>query len=357
MSWNVAASKEGINNQEYKSKTGDSSVYSFEIDTMSEVQNTDQTTTPTATTTPTSGGGDAVQPQEILQQAEKINTQLDESLKNNEATNAELAQMKEELQYHRAKEAKEAEEYAATQTPKFEKWLAIEESEKPLPEKMKVGYKQMWTDIRYKDNANQLETQMNRVISLQASAASAEEKAAKLAAEKEDLEKSVNASAQAMKSINARASVASTISNSKDVTATEDRKETDVQASLNLGAIMVRGPSDAELPFLQSYGYSSEIDVNASAHDRFGGNKSFRTSIQAAPRSTQDRDEHGHLNFPASARNIPGCDTLFAFMCENKGLRTADFSELVNIKASKNQVVRKDAEEWEAKNISRMTRQ
>ena len=352
MSWNVTASKEGINNQEYKSKTEDRTVYSFEIDTMSEVQ---ENTTPAPTTAPTSSGTDAVRAEEILQEAEKLNTQLDEERKNSETTSAKLAKMEQELAYHRAKEAKEAEEYKNSQMPKFEKWVALKETDKPIPEKMKAGYEQAWTDIHYKDNARFLEEEMNTMISLQASKAELEVEKNRLAAEKAALEQSVTASANAVKSMNARQSVASTISTpSAEET---DRKETDVQASLNLGEIMLRGPSDAELPFLQSYGYSNEIDVNASAHDRYGGGRRFLTSIKAAPRSKQDRDVDGNLNLPASARNIPGCDGLFAWMAGNKDLRTANLQDLVSISASKNTVVRKDAEEWEHKNLSRMTRQ
>jgi len=323
---------------------------------MSEVQNTpEQTAVPSETNAPSSSSESSVQAEEILKEAEKLNTQLDEQKKQSESVAAKLAEMEKELAYHRAKEAKEAEEYKAAQLPKFQKWLEIEESEKPMPDKMKAGYEQAWTDIRYKDNATKLEEQMNRVISLQASAKAAEEKAKKLEAEKQALEQSVTASANAVKSINARNAVASAIS--KDVPspqASDDRKETDVNASLNLGQIMVRGPSDAELPFLQAHGYSSEIDVNASLHDRYGGGKSFRTSIKAPPRSKQDRDEDGQLNFPASARNIPGCDSLFAFMYETRDdLAKSDLSDLVHINASKNTIQRKDAEEWEKKNLAR----
>jgi phage head maturation protease len=370
LSWNVTASKEGIKNSDYKSKNQDRLALSFEIDDMSEVsqqnQNQNQAQgqapqqgesngTGSSSTPSASAGKSSVHAEEILHEAEKLNTRLDTERKNSEAVNAKLAQMEKELSYHRAKEAKEAEEYKASQLPKFQKWLEIEEADKPLPEGMKAGYEQAWTDIRFKDNANKLEEQMNRVITLQASAKAAEERAKKLEEEKQALEQTVQASASAVKSLSARSNVANTLSNSRNAT-DEEKDIPQVQASgANLSQIMVKGPSDAELPFLQSYGYSSEINVNASAHDRFGGQREFVRSIKAAPRSHQDRDDHGHLNFPASARNIPGCDALFHWMCNNDDLRRGDLSEIVSINASRNRVERKDAEEWERKNLARMT--
>lgn len=333
---------------------------------MSEVQNTENAAQATsvaetnqAATRPAGGGESAVRAEEILAEAEKLNTQLDEQKKQNESVSAKMAELEKELAYHRAREAKEAEEYKAAQMPKFQKWLEIEEADKPMPEKMKTGYEQAWTDIRFRDNATKLEEQMNRVISLQASARAAEERAKKLEEEKAALEQSVTASAKAVKTMNARASIASTVSNPAatggGASADEsDRKETSVTAGMNLNEIMLRGPSDAELPFLQAHGYSSEIDVNASLHDRYGGGKEFRRSIALPPRSRQDRDENGQLNMPASARNIPGCDGMFAFMYEMRDeLRNSDLSNLVSINASKNTIVRKDVEEWEGKNLAR----
>lgn len=328
---------------------------------MSEVQNTEnaaQAPTGAETNQAPQGGENksAVRAEEILAEAEKLNTQLDEQKKQNESVSAKMAELEKELAYHRAREAKEAEEYKAAQMPKFQKWLEIEEADKPMPEKMKTGYEQAWTDIRFRDNATKLEEQMNRVISLQASARAAEERAKKLEEEKAALEQSVTASAKAVKTMNARASIASTVSNPASGGGADetDRKETSVTAGMNLNEIMLRGPSDAELPFLQAHGYSSEIDVNASLHDRYGGGKEFRRSIALPPRSRQDRDESGQLNMPASARNIPGCDGMFAFMYEMRDeLRNSDLSNLVSINASKNTIVRKDVEEWEGKNLAR----
>ena len=58
------------------------------------------------------------------------------------------------------------------------------------------------------------------------------------------------------------------------------------------------------------------------------------------------------MNFPESARNIPGCDVMFAWMCNNADLVHGDLSDVVKISASRNLEVRKDADEWEMKNAA-----
>ena len=237
--------------------------------------------------------------------------------------------MQKELEFYRAKAAAEAEEYKKVQEPKFKEYIEQLQitAGKNLPESKIAQYKTLFTVPQFKEDADAMYAQHKQTVELRASAKKFEEELAKERAEKAQLMATQSKLSQQVGGM--RKSYADALSAER--IEEPQRKEVGVTASLNANEIMAAMPSVADLPFLQKYGFSNEVGVNASASG--GGAKLIRTSVQAAREHRLLLDEDGDLQFPASARyHNP---TVFAWMVNEAPLNTMDLSDHVAINASR----------------------
>ncbi len=121
------------------------------------------------------------------------------------------------------------------------------------------------------------------------------------------------------------------------------------RTSMHLNKIMCAHPSAAELPFLREFGYSNQIEVNASANSAYNGEdplRPFLESVDPAPTHRMLRDPQTRdYNFPASARNVN--PAMFAWMVNHSGLREErDLSNYVNFNAARSFEERKAVDDY-----------
>jgi hypothetical protein len=265
----------------------------------------------------------------LLKQADMLKEQQMEAAKQLEKEKSEKSAMQKELEFYRAKAAAEAEEYKKQQEPKFNEYIEQLQitAGKKLPESKIAQYKTLFTVPQFKEDADAMYAQHKQTVELRASAKKFEEELAKERAEKAQLMATQSKLSQQVGGM--RKSYADALSAER--IEEPARKEVGVAASLNANEIMAAMPSVADLPFLQKYGFSNEVGVNASASG--GGAKLIRTSVQAAREHRLLLDEDGDLQFPASARyHNP---TVFAWMVNEAPLNTMDLSDHVAINASR----------------------
>jgi len=349
LSWNVQASKKGINNLDYNLNPDNS--FFIEIK-MSE----SQVTAPGTTSTP-SPTNDAVPGHELLMETDKLKTALNNESSNRQSLEKKAADMEARLKDYESKlaifaekERQEAEAYAKQQLPKYESYIQALTASKAgarLSEDDKAGFKKTFTDIRMKKAAEFYEAQYADMMEVKASREKEEAEKKALKDELEKLKQTTNTTVRMLS--NARTGFATAL----DHTATNDAipKEVDVSASktstnLKLSDMMtVPAPSIAELPFLKQHRYAAAGDVTASAYGN--GERPYVSEIPVAATSRLHLNEEGELNFPESARNVPGCDVFFHWMCNNDELRTGDLSDIVRVSAQHNKIKRLDGEDWE----------
>lgn len=266
----------------------------------------------------------------LLKQADMLKEQQMEAAKQLEKEKSEKSAMQKELEFYRAKAAAEAEEYKKVQEPKFNEYIEQLQitAGKKLPENKVAQYRTLFTVPQYKEDADAMYAQHKQTVELKASAKKFEEELAKERAEKAQLMATQSKLSQQVGGM--RKSYADALSAERIEEPV--RKEVGVAASLNANEIMAAMPSVADLPFLQKYGFSNEVGVNASAAGG-GGAKLIRTSVQAAREHRLLLDEDGDLQFPASARyHNP---TIFAWMVNETPLNSMDLSDHVAINASR----------------------
>ena len=269
----------------------------------------------------------------LLKQADMLKEQQMEAAKQLEKEKSEKSAMQKELEFYRAKAAAEAEEYKKAQEPKFNEYIEQLQitAGKKLPETKVAQYRTLFTVPQYKEDADAMFAQHKQTVELRASAKKFEEELAKERAEKAQLMATQSKLSQQVGGM--RKSYADALSAER--IEEPARKEVGVAASLNANEIMAAMPSVADLPFLQKYGFSNEVGVNASgtSGSAHGGGKLIRTSVQAAREHRLLLDEDGDLQFPASARyHNP---TIFAWMVNEAPLNSMDLSDHVAINASR----------------------
>lgn len=268
----------------------------------------------------------------LLKQADMLKEQQTEAVKALEKERLEKEAMAKKLAYYEQKAAKEAEEYRVAQEPKYKEY--IEELQvtagKKLDEAKLKQYHTLFTNPQFKDDADVMFAQHKEMVELRASKKQHLEELAKERAEKAKLNETVSKASMQVNSMRKSYVEASAAA----AGGAEERKQVSVSASLNANEIMCADPSVAELPFLQKYGYSNNVDVNASAASGpYGGVKPIRKSVIAAREHPLLYDEDGEMNFPNSARyHNP---TFFAWMVNEAPLDKVDLSDYVSINASK----------------------
>ena len=281
-----------------------------------------------------------------------LKEQLDVSSRQRDDTQRKLDAYEAEIKQYRAEKQAEQDAYSKAQEPKYSAYVQdLEASRKEkLSEPQREGYRQTFCDMRFKAAAKDLEMQLNEKVELRASLKAALDKASVEEEHRKTLETSVTKTTAILN--NSRADFAKTIDNGQASSEDEQRRKVkaDVEASANLGLnqMMCAPASIAELPFAQAYGYRSEVDVNASATDPYGGGRLFRKTMPVAASHKHLIDEDGNSNFPASARIHN--KYFFSWMCDNDFLREGNLNDLVVLNASKNTVIRKDAGAWYEKN-------
>jgi hypothetical protein len=312
------------------------------------------TPTPTAMTAANPAAAAAVPSHELVQQAERLRATLDEEHKARQDTEAKLAVLEKEARDRAERKAIKQREreaqYAAQQQPKFEQYVEMLTASKvPLTEAAKTAYRKTFTEMAFAEGAKALEAQHAAYVQLQASLKEKDEQLAKERSEREQLQSTASrATAMLNHSRSAFAAAAAAPATPARDDATAARIQAEVAAGLN--RIMVPEPSLAELPFLQAYGYRAEADVVASRKsDPYSTDRAFQRTVEAAATHRHLLDGDRNQQFPASARyHAPA---FFAWMCNNDELRSGDLSDVVSFVASKNVIVRKDAEEWEQRNL------
>ena len=288
-------------------------------------------------TTPASAGA-GITPQSnpeaegLLKQADMLKEQQTEAVKALEKERAEKEAIAKELAFFRQKAAKEAEEYRVAQEPKYEEFIKeLEITAGKLSDEKKKQYHSALTNPNFKEDAAIMLAQHKEMVELRASKKKQEEELAKERAEKAKLNETVAKASQQVSGMRKSYVEASAAAAAEPV-----RKEVSVTASLNANEIMCADPSVAELPFLQKFGYSNNVDVNASAgaaSGPFGGIKPIRKSVMAAREHSLLYDEDGEMNFPNSARyHNPA---FFAWMVNEAPMDKVELSDYVSINASK----------------------
>lgn len=356
LSWGVDASKTAINNPNYNSNDPDDIFY-IEILEMSETPTSASASAgsgqPTAVVSP--GGGNeipaskaaqnAVPPQELLREVDRLQTQLNEVTKANEIKRAEEEAKAKRLAYLEDKERREAAEYALNQKPKFERYVEeMKASKIPLTPEQEEGFKQAFCDPQFKAQAATFEAQLNQMVELRASKKATDDKYSALEQQHKQTQEYITKSHETIN--NSRTQFANALSTpaASDAAALEDeqrRRQVDVTASarstsLKLNHIMCPMPSIAERDFLKEQGFTSEVNVNASIFDSFGGGRPYVSSVPAPPEHRNLRDKNGDLMLPNSARYQKGNDVIFAWMCANKDLRDGDLSDVARMSAKLN---------------------
>lgn len=269
----------------------------------------------------------------LLKQADMLKEQQTEAVSALEKERAEKAAMAAELAFFRKQAAEEAERYKVAQEPKYNEFIKeLEVTAGKLSEEKKKQYYSAFTKPQFKEDAEIMYAQHKEKVELRASKKQFEEELAKEREEKNKLKETANKASQQMSGM--RRTYVDATNHQQQQQQVETRKEVTVTASLlNPNEIMSADPSVAELPFLQKFGYSNNVDVNASSAGPFGGIKPIRKSVMAAREHGLLYDEEGELNFPNSARyHNP---TFFAWMVNEAPMDKVDLTDFVAINASK----------------------
>lgn len=299
------------------------------IEMSAEPANTNTTTTAPIAVPATAAPTANPEAESLLKQADILKEQQMEAAKALEKERADRSQLEKELAHYRARAAAEAAKYAAAQEPKYKEYVEQLQitAGKTLPEGKLKQYHTLFTDPEFKEDAEVMFAAHREMVELKASAKARDEELAKERAEKAKLNETLTKATQQVGSM--RKSYADAIQPQEPV-----RKEVGVNCSLNANEILCAAPSVAELPFLQKYGFSNEVNVNASGSGGGGaqGCKPFRTSIAPAREHRLLYDEDGDLQFPNSARYTN--PTRFAWMVNEAPFQTTDLSEIVSINAS-----------------------
>ena len=266
----------------------------------------------------------------LLKQADILKEQQMEAAKALEKERQDKALLEKEVAHYRAKAAAEAAKYKEAQEPKYKEFIEQLQitAGKTLPEAKLKQYHTLFTDPDFKDDADVMFAAHRETVELKASAKLREEELAKERAEKAKLNETLTKASQQVGSM--RASYASAVAPAVEEPA---RKEVGVSASLKANEILCAAPSAAELPFLQKYGFSNEVNVNASG-SVYGQQQSrpLRVSIAAPREHRLLYDEDGDLQFPQSARYTN--PARFAWMVNEAPFQTMDLTEHVAINAS-----------------------
>ncbi|MBX9637212.1 MAG: hypothetical protein K2Q45_06645 [Nitrosomonas sp.] len=268
--------------------------------------------------------------QGLLQQADMLKEQQMEAAKLLEKEKQANLALQRELAAYRAKAEAEQEAYAKAQEPKLQEYLEQIQitAGKKLPESKVLQYRNMFTRLEFKEDADLHYANMREKIELRASAKKAEEEAAKLKNEKMQLEVTLSKASQQVGGMRKTYAEALAPERMEEPA----RKDVSVTASLGANEIMCAAPSSADLPFLQKFGFSNEVGVNASENP-FGQTKPIRRSVQAAREHRLLYDENGDCQFPASARiHNPH---IFGWYVNESPVMTMDLSDMVSINASK----------------------
>jgi hypothetical protein len=311
------------------------------IEMSAEQQQTSTAAPPTGTTgsaaaNAAAGAAGNSEAEGLLKQADLLKEQQMESQKALEKQTQEKSAMEKELAYYRARAAAEKAKYAAEQEPKFKEYIQELQvtAGKNLPEQKIKQYHTLFTDPEFKDDADAHFARHREMVELKASKKQYEEDLAKERAEKAKLNDTLSKASHQMGGM--RKSYADSLATAAEQQQREPlRKEVNVNASLNANEIMCSAAAAVELPFLQRYGFSNEVNVNASSGGGMHGSamKPIRTSIAAAREHPLLLDEDGDPQFPYSARYLN--PTRFAWMVNEAPFERMDLTEMVAVSASK----------------------
>ena len=350
----VEASKKGFNNSDYNLNLGENTFF-IEIQMSESVTGPTPgaaAPAPTATTTGPAGATpqqESIPGHELLLETNNMKHALNNELKarqemeeRTKALEKKNQDYEAKLKYFEEKERQEAEAYAKQQEPKAERYIQALTASKAgamLTEADKQGFRRAFMDIKMRKNAEFYDKQYEEMVELQAAK---EKEATEKKALLEEVEKLKNANAMGAKLIN---NARTNFVNALETPTTTTEAAVAASKGLELNGMMeVPIPSLAELPFLRQGGYRASSDVNAS---QYGASKPMVTHVPIYATNRLHEDENGELNFPNSARNIPGCDVIFHWMCDNPHLRSGDLGSLVNIVPKYNTQKRLDGAEWE----------
>lgn len=273
------------------------------------------------TTTPAPPQG--VSPEEMLREAARLKEHNDDSDRRVKELEAKLKQHEEELDRHRKREEEERQLYEKEQLPKYEAYaLELKASGGATDETVKP-YRMIFCDPRLKDQAKVLEAQYKSMVELKASKLQMEEKLKAAEKEKAEWQAAGQKSTEVINASN-RERIANAL---KEETKPMTTADVNAGLKLDLGHIMMPNPTAKELEFMQMSGFHhySSTDVSASSRP------APRTVKVEAGSHRNLYDEHRNPKLPASMRNQPGSNILFAFMSQNSAFRDADLSGLVRI--------------------------
>jgi len=268
---------------------------------------------------------------ELLKQADSLKEQAAQSSEAERERARQLTELQQkmaekdrELEAFRARDQKERAEYAASQRPVFEQFIAGLEASMGGKDKLdpqtRRSYEETFCNPDFKHHARAFQAQHEHRVALEASKQAAEERLAAVTREKEELQSAVTKTTAVLN--HSRHTFAQTLSGSEEQERQNPgfgERKADVVASKELhlnGMMSVQTPSLAELPFLKHYGYGTDAEVNASAS---GGNGS--DELRPMPTHVPKPRVHANLynsqqecNLPSSARFAhPG---LFAWMVQ-----------------------------------------
>jgi hypothetical protein len=294
--------------------------------------------------------------EDILRQADLLKHQANEERQRNEALEGELKML-------RAMKARADEEHKKVWEPRAEEFIkGLLEQGTVLSEEQKAQFKRAFTmnDDRAKEGIRPLWEQHQKTVELKASAEAARAEAAKIKQEYEEkLRKMAEENKAAQESLSRvqqsmggqqtsaaapmRAAYAQAVMEpaESEKLLMDARKEVGVNASkgaagsLRLQDFTMPAPSAAELPFLQHYGYTSEVSVVASNGSTVGrATNQFQRQL---PVSFTPAREH-RLLYDAETKE-PALEgsmrywnpQLFDWMCGKSGLSRNDLQDHVAI--------------------------
>lgn len=272
----------------------------------------------------------AVAPEELLKQVDRLKEQENQRKEENE-------RLREENARFRAWQQQQVEEYAKAQLPKYEEFVKVlkeQEGEDFFSEQQLVQYKNAFCDPAFKEDCALLEKQHLSRVETAASKKKMAEELEQLRKDNEQLKQVVNKTTQVMN--HSRSEIANVLSGDKDVDKmaadASTRKRGTIEASRELtlkGMMVAESPSVAELGFLKKHGFSAapEGEVNAS-QCADGEWRPLPTTFKPAPLHRNSFDQYGDKQFPLSWRE--NNKQIFSWMCGNDGLRNGDLSHLVS---------------------------
>jgi len=213
-----------------------------------------------------------------------------------------------ELDYLRRYKADLDSKYEAEREPQFKQYVDYLEGKQgtPLPAEQKKVLRSAFCKPEYKADGDRMWREFQDNVAVTASKKALEAELAAVKAERDRLADTQAKLTQSLGPAATRASYAAAIA-VPDVAAAVQasaaggvRKEQQQQVSLGLNEVMGATPSanEAQLGFLQEYGFPTEAGVRASG----AGGKQLRLTGPAPPEHPLLLDTHGERNFPASMR-------------------------------------------------------